>query len=354
MEEKILKLSKNRVRRNYLGGEHIDALQHIASQGPSDMPEEWIASIVEAKNPGLEEIKNEGLSKCIYNGKEIPLIDVIKSDPEFWLGKKDASLGFLFKILDSSMRLHVQAHPTADFAKKYLNSKYGKLETYYILDCFGDDGYIRIGFQHAPTKEEWKRIIETQDIKAMDSCFEKVPVKPGDVWIIPGGVPHAIGENVMMLEIMEPSDLVVRCEYNREGIIVPPEARFMNRTLDFCLDIFDYTEYSVSDAEKNFKLDIQNLHSDSTSTYDVLVSHERVNSFEVRRLRLAPNSSIALDVDRASAALLVKGRSSKLSCADNSLSLQKGEEAFISASAKKIEVQSYDEEIELCLVFDYS
>lgn len=50
-----------------------------------------------------------------------------------------------------------------------------------------------------------------------------------------------------MLEIMEPSDLVVRCEYEREGIVVPPEARFMQRGLDFCLDIFDYRAWSVAE-----------------------------------------------------------------------------------------------------------
>lgn len=81
----------------------------------------------------------------------------------------------------------------------------------------------------------------------MDACFEKIPVKPGEVWYIPGGMPHAIGEGITMLEIMEPSDLVVRCEFEREGIVVPEEARFRGKSLDFCLDIFDYQEYSKDD-----------------------------------------------------------------------------------------------------------
>ena len=32
-----------------------------------------------------------------------------------------------------------------------------------------------------------------------------------------------------MLEIMEPSDLVVRCEFEREGIVVPEDGRFMGQ-----------------------------------------------------------------------------------------------------------------------------
>ena len=65
--------------------------------------------------------------------------------------------------------------------------------------------------------------MEKQDKARMDGCFEKIPVQVGEVWYIPGGMPHAIGEGITMLEIMEPSDLVVRCEFEREGIVVPGE-----------------------------------------------------------------------------------------------------------------------------------
>ena len=55
--------------------------------------------------------------------------------------------------------------------------------------------------------------MEKQDKARMDGCFEKIPVQVGEVWYIPGGMPHAIGEGITMLEMMEPSDLVVRCEF---------------------------------------------------------------------------------------------------------------------------------------------
>jgi len=34
---------------------------------------------------------------------------------------------------------------------------------------------------------------------------------------IPGGILHAIGEGIFMVEIMEPSDLAVRFEFERAG-----------------------------------------------------------------------------------------------------------------------------------------
>ena len=75
--------------------------------------------------------------------------------------------------------------------------------------------------------------MEKQDKARMDGCFEKIPVQVGEVWYIPGGMPHAIGEGITMLEIMEPSDLVVRCEFEREGIVVPEDGRFMGRGWTF-------------------------------------------------------------------------------------------------------------------------
>lgn len=278
MKKRLLKLDRNRVRRNYQGGRNLDRVQGMQSSG--DMPEEWIASLVEARNPGLEEIPGEGLSSA----GGIRLLDIIKSDPVFYLGErhyreKGIDLGFLAKVLDSSMRLHVQAHPTASFAREHLGSRYGKLECYYILGK--KDGYIRLGFQHNPGREEWKRIIEEQDIEAMDRCFEKIPVHPGEVWYIPGAVPHAIGEDITMIEIMEPSDLVVRCEFERLGIVVPPEARFMGRGLDFCLDIFRYEEESVEQVTKCYRLERKLISETSEGSVECLVGPEIASTFRV-------------------------------------------------------------------------
>lgn len=260
MRVPLIKLPRNRVRRNYMGGAGIDALHGEDSFQDNNMPEEWVGSMVEASNPGMDFIEHEGLIQMDTDKGKMFLRDVVDNNREFYLGRsihKDGSwqLSFLLKILDSSMRLHVQAHPSTEFAKQVMGKPYGKLECYYILGVRpGADPYIRLGFQHAPSREEWREIVETQDMKRMDGCFEKIPVKPGEVWYIPGGMPHAIGEGITMLEIMEPSDLVVRCEYEREGIVVPEDGRFMGRGLDFCLDIFDYKEYTREDIIKKCRI----------------------------------------------------------------------------------------------------
>lgn len=351
----LLKMSPNRVRRNYMGGAGIDWLHGMENGTDGNRPEEWIASMVEAKNPGMEAIAGEGYGACMVNGQSVLVKDLIESEPEFYLGKehfakKGADPGFLLKILDSSMRLHVQAHPTAEFSKARLNSPYGKLECYYIIHVRdGIEPYIRLGFQHAPKKEEWKRIIEEQDITAMDACFEKIPVEAGQVWFIPGGMPHAIGEGILMLEIMEPSDWVVRCEFEREGAAVPPDARFMGRGLDFCLDVFDYTQYSTEEIEEKSRLWPYVLREGENYRLEQLADSRITSCFEVKRLRVR-NGGMSLDGGTMMTGVVTRGRLI-LRCGDEEEVLKCGDSVMIAAAAKTIQAAAAgEEETELCFV----
>lgn len=292
MKKGLIKLPANRTRRNYRGGAGIDFLHHKKVCCDNNQPEEWVGSMEEAFNPGMEPIAHEGLAFVELPQGKVFLKDLISTDKEFYLGEylhTDGSwqLSFLLKILDSAMRLHVQAHPTTQFATQILHKPYGKLECYYILRVReGQNPYIRLGFQKAPTKDEWKRIIKEQDISAMDACFEKIPVAVGDVWYIPGGMPHAIGEGITMLEIMEPSDLVVRCEYEREGIVVPPEGRFMGKDLDFCLDIFDYTSYSQGEIRRKCRLEPKLVAQGKGFVQTELVGSEMTTCFTVKKIEV--------------------------------------------------------------------
>jgi mannose-6-phosphate isomerase len=247
------------------------------------------------------------------------------------------------------MRLHVQAHPTAAFAQKNLGSQYGKFECYYILSVRdGTKGYIRLGFQHPPARAEWRRIIVEQDIPAMDACFEKIPVSPGEVWYIPGAVAHAIGENILMLEIMEPSDLVVRCEFEREGIVVPPAARFMGRDVDFCLDIFDYAEQPVMDVVKKYRLAPSRLPESREGALFEELAAPPAAPFTVRRLSLESGAGISIDNTVCGAVVAARG-SAVIRSGGMTATLARGRSLFIAAAAEHITINAA-EKAELCFV----
>ena len=291
MRKKIIVLPPNRVRRNYKGGLLLEKVCGLPHPQDGSQPEDWIASTVGARNPGLVEVANEGLAFLNdENGKKVLLKNLFADDTTYFLGAKHkeklgADLGFLAKLLDSSMRLHLQAHPTASYAQKNLNSRWGKLETYYILGVRPEcEGYIWLGFQKSHGLKECTRIVLEQDKEAMIACFEKIPVKPGQVWVIPGGLPHAIGEGLLVLEVMEPTDWVVRCEFEREGIVVPPAARFMGLTPEESLRIFDFDEFSVSQIQKKCGVEPIRLLTKNNGFIDLLIGPKQTECFVIRRV----------------------------------------------------------------------
>ena len=93
--------------------------------------------------------------------------------------------------------------------------------------------------------------MEKQDKARMDGCFEKIPVQVGEVWYIPGGMPHAIGEESLCWKLW--SRLIWWCGVNSKqgGIVVPEDGRFMGRGAGLLPDIFDYTEYSKEEIMEN-------------------------------------------------------------------------------------------------------
>lgn len=354
MKKALIKLPRNRVRRNYLGGAGIDRLHGEPVCVDNDRPEEWLGSMVEAVNPGMDVIEHEGLIQVDTDEGKRYLRDVVDGEKEYYLGdcmRKDGSwqLSFLYKILDSSMRLHIQAHPTSDFARSVMGKRYGKLECYYILRVREDiEPYIYLGFQHSPSREEWKDIIETQDKERMEACFEKISVKPGEVWYIPGGMPHAIGEGITLLEIMEPSDLVVRCEFEREGIIVPKEGRFMGRDIDFCLDIFDYNEYSKEDIVRKCKVSPVVLKDNPEYKELLLINETFTPCFYVGKIEVMKDSVISHH-GRFTIGLVTRGEC-VMEADGCRMALRQGDSFAIAASVQNYKVDVEDG-AELCMVY---
>lgn len=289
-EDKLFTFTQNRVWRTYTGGRTLDKIVNLDSPKDNHFPEDWIGSTTQAKNKGREEIK-EGISSVLIDNEVVKFDELINSNPNYFLGsghveKFGNNPMLLVKYLDSSVRLHFQVHPTAEFAQKHLNSPCGKAEAYYVLQTRDEitDPYIYLGFQHPPKKDELKLMIEDQRIDDIADCFEKIEVKPGDCFYIPGGIPHAIGEGILIIEIMEPSDWAVRFEFEKSGYVMPEEARFMNRDLDFCLNVFDFKEISKKEVYKNYQQDPLLITQYNDVSYkESLIDSRATESFRVSK-----------------------------------------------------------------------
>ena len=197
----IYKLLSTRVYRAYYGGENIDRLTGVENPQITRFPEDWIASVTTAFNPGRS-VENEGLSQT---SDGVYLKDIIQQNKEMMIGNRE-NMSLLFKLLDSDERLVIQVHPTVEFAKKHFNSEYGKTECWYMLN---DGGHVYLGFKPGITKEYMKELFEKQDVEAMLDALHHFEVNKGDFIFVAGGVPHAIDAGCFMAELQEPTDLMV-------------------------------------------------------------------------------------------------------------------------------------------------
>jgi len=339
MKQALLALENNRVRRNYAGGLHLDFWEDRPAPADGPQPEDWLASTTPAVNRGMPEVPGEGLGRVLDNtGRAHFLADLFREHGEFYLGREHLErvgpqLGFLAKFLDSSMRLHTQVHPTREFSQARLGSPHGKLECYVILGIRpGHAGTLRLGFQHAPNRDDWRKIIATQDIARMDACFDPIPVEVGQVWWVPGGMVHALGSGLLLLEVMEPSDWVVRCEFEREGIIVPPEARYMGRDLDFCLDVFDYETRDVAAVTARCRVEPELLDESAAHRETRCLAHARTRCFEVRRLVV--HATFTWPAAAHGRLLVVANGTGHIRVGDRELDLRPGARFFLAAAAE--------------------
>ena len=292
--QNIFRLAPNRIWRTYLGGRQLDGIEGRRHPSDGPFPEDWIGSTVRAMNP--ESIRNdEGLTRVSVDGSEVLLVDLIAADPSYFLGPQHvANFGtdpcLLVKYLDSSVRLPFQVHPTNDFARTRLKSEHGKSEAYYVLATRPEvlEPFIYLGFQRPPTRDEFRRMIVEQDIAAMERCFDRIPACPGDVFVVPGGIPHAIGPGIFLVELMEPTDFVARVEFQCAGRVIPQSARFMGYDVDFALDMISF-KAQPSNVAKNcwrFEPRVAGRLSDSGAPREALLLRRQTDRFRLFRTAL--------------------------------------------------------------------
>lgn len=84
-----IKLNNARAWRTYLGGKLLDQLHGLEEGTDAHFPEEWIMSVVSARNAGREHIKDEGLS-ILENDGTLSLKSIIETNPATYLGEQHA------------------------------------------------------------------------------------------------------------------------------------------------------------------------------------------------------------------------------------------------------------------------
>lgn len=323
--DRVLRFAPNRVWRCYTGGALLETFLGQAAAGDGYFPEEWLASTTRAMNGAHSQGPTEGLSRIrIGEGLTGPLLaDAIATDPAGFLGPEAAAdgdgLGVLCKFLDSSVRLPIQCHPDRAFAKTHYHSSHGKTEAWIILGgraINGEPPYLLMGFKPGVDKARFRRAVEAQDIPAMEAMLHRVAVQRGDVWFIPGRLPHAIGPGVFMLEVQEPSDWVIQPERFCAGTRLSDADMWGPLPPDTAFDCFAYGGEPLADLRRRLLLQPALLQEEAGGRLEAVIGPDTTDCFSVNRLavrgtfrlKAVPQASIGIVTAGAGELVAASGR----------------------------------------------
>ena len=333
-----LPLLRNRVYRLWRGGALLDRFQGRPDPADRNIPEEWVGSTTVSRLPGRP--PDEGLSRVGFpDGSSVVLKELIEAFPEAMLGARHVAhlgpeLGVLCKLLDSAMRLPVQCHPDAAFARQHLGSSFGKTEASLVLATRAIDGvtpYTLFGFRDGVTEEEFRRIVRSQDLPAQVAALNRVEVKPGDVYLVSGGTPHALGPGVFMIEIQEPTDLVVNTEYEFCGMRRTEAQCFMGLGFDLGMRCFNYQGTGMGYVARH-TITPRLLQEDGAAREELLLGPAHTPCFGMARLTVRERVSDR-DRGRCYVGIVVEG-AGRLAGPAGGFPLQEGNIFFVPAASE--------------------
>jgi mannose-6-phosphate isomerase len=238
-----LLLPPNLVERPYRGGSRLAAFRRAAIGNRDRIPEDWIGSTTSVFGQG-----DVGLTR-LPDGSW--LRDAVRAEPEAYLGSRAAAVtggnpGLLVKLIDAQQRLSVHLHPDRGFARRRLGQTFGKTEAWYVLEA-QPGAAVHFGFREAIDARELLHTVEAGEGGSLLGKLNRVEVASGDVIFVPAGTPHAIGEGIFLLEVQEPSDLLVRLEWS--GYVVAGMPNDLGLGFSVALEAVDRSAWDAARLE---------------------------------------------------------------------------------------------------------
>ena len=336
-----IRLVQNKIVR-YPGGREIDRFRGVSPAVDDGRPEAWVGSTVTTESAGKDgKDVNDGRANCLLpDGREMLFKDAIMLDPKGALGEEHIRKygnepAVLVKLLDAQKQLGFQAHPSPEYAMEHWGSKYGKAECWYIVSLRDDapeEPYVLLGFKEGVTREVFTENFDKGDIKAMDNLLHKIPVKPGELYWVGPGVPHAIGCGVFCIEAQEPSDITVGgrpLSYHNPDATAEEVEKYRNRLIG-CY-AYDHCTY-----EENLQKRIEPavLSKDGPSQELLLIGSKQTTCFALTRIEA--HSAFSPEVTGRCAILIVTEGEGQLAYTDGTMDVKRGDEIFIGAAVGKL------------------
>ncbi|MDE6643932.1 MAG: class I mannose-6-phosphate isomerase [Muribaculaceae bacterium] len=217
------------------GGDRIGQYKGIELSG-SNIGESWEISGL----PGAVSVVDGGE----FDG--MSLTELAKSFGESFLGRVVAKTypqtGFplLIKFIDAHHNLSLQVHPGEELARRCHGCN-GKDEMWYVIDS-NPGSKILCGLNQKMTPELFDKAVAGDNLIDYIASYDS---KRGQVYYIPSGTIHAIGEGNLILEVQQSSNITYRIfDYNRRdsnGQLRPLHIKEAREAIDYT-----YSEDSIN------------------------------------------------------------------------------------------------------------
>src|SRR5215469_17726307 len=140
--------------RFYEGGALTRAFRGITYRPDDWWSEDWVGSCTLANNADPQG-RPQGLSTVDIPGEgPVPLLELAQTLPGDMVGERFAQhrgpiTGVLVKLLSPAGQVPLHAHPAREWARRHLDSRFGKTEAWILLDTPGEGtepAHAGIGF----------------------------------------------------------------------------------------------------------------------------------------------------------------------------------------------------------------
>jgi mannose-6-phosphate isomerase len=181
------------------GGRHLADLLSAPLPGDGPIGEAWVLS------------DRDGHPSRVANGplKGQTISQLLELAPDQLLGKlaqRFRRFPLLLKFLDAREMLSVQVHPSDAHTDLLPAGETGKTEAWVVLEA-ETESRVYVGLKPGTTREDLRRALANGTMADDLVCFTP---KRGDGVFLPAGTVHSLGDDVVVFEVQQNSDVTFR------------------------------------------------------------------------------------------------------------------------------------------------
>lgn len=120
----------------------------------------------------------------------------------------DGRFPLLIKFLDARENLSVQVHPDVTAVQRACGALRLKNEAWHVVEA-APGAVIYRGLKPGLCADDVRAAMARRPAEIVE-CLERIPVRAGQTYYLPSGVPHALGAGVVVAEVQTPSDVTYR------------------------------------------------------------------------------------------------------------------------------------------------